>query len=119
MKEIVECSIRFPDFRHEDARNPHSVILVFDVQLTGQRMLQLPQMIQDDETGDTSDFAREFRKSGVHLITAFKYVTATRTATFWMRKEVVAEWKRGEDRWAVGICRSEGWSLIGPSIVPS
>lgn len=36
---------------------------------------------------------------------------------FWMWKEVVVEWKCGEDRWVVGICRSEGWSLIGFSIV--
>ncbi|KAK0385346.1 hypothetical protein NLU13_7822 [Sarocladium strictum] len=114
--EIVECSITFGEFPHWGFRNPHTAMVFFDIRTLGLRDLMLPELIQDDEQGDASPFAAELRKGHVHLFTAFNYVTETRTATLWLRRDFVAEVMRG-DWWGVGVCREEMWELVTPSIV--
>lgn len=114
--DILECSITFGDFPHWGFRNPHSAIVFFDSRMLGMRLLELPGMIQDDEQGDTSAFATELRKGHVHWFTTFSYVTKTRTATLWLRRDLVAEVMSG-DWWDVGLCREEIWTMVPPSIV--
>lgn len=114
--DIVQCSIKFPSFPHSNSRSPHTVLVFFNMKVSGDKRVKLPDMLQDDEEGDTSEFAAAVRKEGVHMVTAFNYVTKTRTATLWMRKDVVEEVMEGP-WWEVGVCRTEMWHLIRESIV--
>lgn len=115
LSDIVECSITFPDFPHHRGRISHFAVTLFNIGMLGDRDFELPRLIQDDEKGMTSEFANRFREKGVHIVTAFQYVTGTRTATLWLRRDVVDEVMR-DDAWAVGICRTDSWKLIMQSV---
>ncbi|KAH6685757.1 hypothetical protein F5X68DRAFT_240974 [Plectosphaerella plurivora] len=104
---VMECAVAFPEFPHEVGRVPHFVVAFIrnDV-VESLGSLHLPEMIQDDEQGDASPGAKTFRETGCHLVTAFRYVTDTRTATLWMREDVAAEMMR-DNQWWVCMWRTD------------
>ncbi|WDK21941.1 tetratricopeptide [Colletotrichum graminicola] len=83
--EILECSISFPKFVEKLTRAPHFNVMFINMAMVGSRKLDLLGLLRDDEEGDGFDYAKRLREEGVHMITAFNYVTDTRTATCWLR----------------------------------
>ncbi|KAI3391944.1 hypothetical protein diail_6590 [Diaporthe ilicicola] len=106
--DVYEYSVTFPDFREEDARFrvPHFV-LVFENTELGKTGQSLRKTLLDDEAGDNSERAKKARAEGLHVVATFKYVTDTRTASFWMRQDVADELCRG--KWSVAIWRTDSW----------
>ncbi|KDN67994.1 putative tetratricopeptide [Colletotrichum sublineola] len=115
--EVLECSIVFPKFIEKYTRAPHFNVAFINMTIVGPRRLNLPGLLQDDEEGDGSDYAKRLREEGVHMITAFKYVTDTRTATCWLRKDAVEEMMR-QDSWNACICRTDSWEAITATATP-
>ncbi|KAK0629282.1 hypothetical protein B0T17DRAFT_489864 [Bombardia bombarda] len=46
-------------------------------------------LLLDDEQGDSTDVAQRARDRGINVLTTFNYTAATRTASFWLRRDVV------------------------------
>ncbi|KAK1975291.1 hypothetical protein LZ30DRAFT_809070 [Colletotrichum cereale] len=89
--EVLECSITFPNFVEKCTRVPHLNVMFINMAIVGPRKLQFPGLLQSDEKGDGSDYAKPLGEKGVRMITTFKYVTDTRMATCWSRKSVVEQ----------------------------
>lgn len=115
LDEILEYSVTFPPLPHRPDRCPNIAVVFYNKTLIEHLMEypEFPQIIQDDETGDASEPGRQFRDKGCHMVTATKYVTATRTATMWLRKDVADEVISGKD-WSVCLLRTDTWDLIRP-----
>lgn len=73
-------------------------------------------MIRDslltDELADTSMQARELRERGLHLVSTWLWDEGTRTATFWLRSDVV-ESMRKPCGWEVAVWRTDNWVCQG------
>ncbi|KZL82187.1 tetratricopeptide-like protein [Colletotrichum incanum] len=89
--EVLGCNITFPKFFERHTRVPHFNLVFINTAMFGPEKPNLLGLLQDDEEGDASDYAKLLRQKGLHVVTTFKYVTDTRTATCWLRKDVVEE----------------------------
>ena len=115
LKEIIQCSITFPDFDRRGGRSQQFILVFWNTEALGHGSLEFPQLIQDDEQGDISTTASRFRDTGIHIITTWKYVTNTGTASFWMRQDLIIELLQGR-AWKVGICRTNEWHLLPDTV---
>lgn len=108
LTDVFEYSVTFPDFNGKmiQLRIPH-FILVFHRTDLGKIPHMLRTMLLDEEVGDQSEWAKKARVEGLHVVTTFRYVTDTRTASFWMRQDVADEICRGN--WNVSIWRTDSW----------
>ncbi|KAB5529051.1 tetratricopeptide [Coniochaeta sp. 2T2.1] len=105
---IAGYSITFPKFEEAQMRIPHFALVFWDSSKCappGGRGMR--RMLLDDETGDTSDRAREIKRKGVHVASAFKFVTERRTASVWFRTDVMRLMMDGE--WKVYLWRMDTW----------
>ncbi|KAF5502291.1 hypothetical protein CGCA056_v014898 [Colletotrichum aenigma] len=89
----------------------HFVLAIFNTTEVDPRNFDLRELLSDDEEGNSSDSARKFRENSIHIVTAFRFSTATRTATFWMRQDVLDEFT-STDSWQVCICRTDSWEEV-------
>lgn len=108
LQELCEYSITFPDFNpeHPTLRVPHFILVFFDGKL-GKTPASLRDVLRDEESGDVTAEARRIRAEGVHVVSTFTYVTDTRTASFWMRRDVAETWAGGD--WMVSVWRTDSW----------
>jgi hypothetical protein len=67
--------------------------------------------LRDDESADRSALSREIRRDFVHVFTAMKYVSATRTASFWSRTDVIQKMK-DDGGWEAFIWRVDTWRRV-------
>lgn len=116
--DIVQCAVAFPYFWTQTSSVPHFAVLFYDAQCPGAGSMKLPESLRDDEQGDDGEMARDVRERGVHMITAVDYITDVRTATYWLRRDVLDEVVR-KTSWHVGVCRSDLWEVIPSSTVPA
>lgn len=86
---------------------PHFILVFCNTEL-GRLPNSLRATLLDDEVGDNSEKAKELRAKGLHVVDTFKYVTDTRTASFWMRQDVADGWLQGN--WSVSIWRTDSWT---------
>lgn len=61
----------------------------------------------DDNAGDNSEQAKKARAGGLHVVMTFRYITDTRTASFWMRRDVANGLLQGN--WSVSFWRTDSW----------
>lgn len=108
--EVYEYSIVFPDFRVKRAllRVPHFT-LVFYKGNSSTLAGTLRETLLDDEVGHGSAKAKDIRERGVHIVTSFTYVTDTRTASFWMRRDVADMLLTSSADWQASIWRVDSW----------
>ncbi|KAI1803815.1 hypothetical protein F4811DRAFT_553468 [Daldinia bambusicola] len=69
-------------------------------------------LVDDEERGDTSDFTRQIREDGLHVVTTVNYVGETHTATFWFRCDAMRMMLR--EHWAVFFGRTDLWKPHTP-----
>ncbi|KAI8307905.1 putative tetratricopeptide [Colletotrichum sp. SAR11_59] len=110
-EKVVECNVAFPEFFEAQGRVMHFVLAIFNTTEVDPRNFDLRELLSDDEAGNSSDAARKFRENSVHIVTAFRFSTATRTATFWMRQDVLDEFT-STDSWQICICRTDSWEEV-------
>lgn len=116
--QVRECSVTFNEVQTWHGRVMHFVLVFVNKNVLGDRKLVFPDILQDDEEGDRSEVAATAREKGLHVVTAFTYVTETKTARFWMREDVVDEVTQGES-WEVCICREDSWEVMGETRIPA
>lgn len=110
-RDIAEYSVSFPKFFEEQTRIPHFVLLFWDFQ-AGEipGMGRMRRFLLDDEAGDTSERVRDMKRRSVHVFSTFKFVTDTRTASFWCRADTMREMMGGD--WKVFIWRTDTWERV-------
>jgi hypothetical protein len=110
---ISEYSVTFPSFETPNNNVPHFVLLFWNAK-TQKR---------DSPPGDMRKFFIETcvapgsetrAQEGVHCVTTFKYDAPTRSATFWMRDDVVEEMKKGS--WKAYIARTDSWVTASKAV---
>lgn len=108
LADVFEYSVTFPDFNCErtQLRIPHFVLVFYNTDF-GKMPRPLRSALLDDEVGDNSEQAKKVRAEGLHFVTTFKYVTDTRTASFWMRKDVADGLRQRNCN--VSIWRTDSW----------
>lgn len=109
LTEIWEYQAIFPMFREAQIRLPHFTLLFWNTQC-GQPPQDMRGLLMDDEEGDLSTSANKIRNQGVHIVSTFRFVTHTRTASFWMRRDVVEDMKAGN--WMLYIWRTDNWQAV-------
>ncbi|KAJ3954397.1 hypothetical protein N0V92_009090 [Colletotrichum tropicale] len=117
-EKVVECTVAFPGFFEAQGRVMHFVLAIFNATEVDPRNFDLRELLSDGEDGNSSDSARKFRESSVHVVTAFRFLTATCTATFWMRQDVLDE-LTSTDSWQVCICRTDSWEEVSSRVSAS
>lgn len=95
-RHIAEYSVCFPNFTEDELRIPDFVLLFWDPKVgeipgTGR----MRRILLDDEMGETSEAAKNAKRRGVHVFSTFKFVTDSRTASFWCRSDTMQEMTRG------------------------
>lgn len=107
---IGEFTVSFPEFDQGQEGVPAFVLLFWD---SGQGTVppdgMLWEVLRDDEGVDRSTLSREIRNNYVHIFTTMSYVTATRTALFWCRIDVMDKMRAG---WEVSIWRTDTWTRV-------
>lgn len=109
---IFQYSITFPSIPAEYERIPH-FILVFWITEVGYTMkppASIYNLLLDGGRGDNPASARNIREKGIVCVTAFHYITASRTAVFWMRGDKMEEMMAG--KWRAFIWRTDAWKAI-------
>ncbi|KUI63016.1 TPR repeat-containing protein associated with Hsp90 [Cytospora mali] len=113
LSEILEYQVSFPLFQQDQLRIPHFALVFWNTEC-GQPPQDIRSLLLDDEVGDTSASASQIRNQGVHIVTTFRFVTHTRTASFWMRKDVIENMKAGN--WRLYIWRTDNWQAVTEAV---
>jgi len=66
-------------------------------------------LLLDDEQGQKDPQAAALRKGGLQIITTWEWARSSKTATFWLRRDVMEEMLRGSS-WSVMIWRTDNWT---------
>ncbi|ROW07056.1 hypothetical protein VPNG_06673 [Cytospora leucostoma] len=113
LSDVVEYQVTFPIFREDQIRLPHFTLVFWNTQL-GRPPVNIRSLILDDEEGTTSESAAKTRDQGVHVVTTFRFVTHTRTASFWLRRDVVDAMQAGS--WKVYIWRTDNGMAVTEAV---
>jgi len=65
-------------------------------------------LLLDDEEGQKSPQISTLRKEGLHIVTTWEWSRSSKTATFWLRRDVMEEMQRGSS-WRVMMLRTDNW----------
>lgn len=110
--DVHEYSLAFPDFKVSQKvrlRVPHFVLVFYDAGKFGAVLRNLRAVLVDDEAGDGSSRAKDIRAGGVHVVSTFSYVTDSRTASFWMRRDAAEVISSAG--WTASIWRTDSWTV--------
>lgn len=112
LQRIREHSVAFPLFEVEGTRVPHFMLVFWDTNGANGREppRRISEMLSFDHVGSTRGVETTTVKAGIHIVTAFRFTTSTRTASFWMRDDVVEDMKAGS--WKVYIWRTDNWNRL-------
>jgi hypothetical protein len=88
---------------------PHFVLLFFNHSIMRPHTGYFRPYILDDETCETSRSTRRLQKEGLHLLSVWQWKQESKTASFWLREDVMARVKRFEQDWKVAIWRTGSW----------
>ena len=88
---------------------PHTM-LVFWSEENGQPPVDIRRTLLHDEMGEISKQANEIRRSGLHVLTTFKWDTETKTASFWLREDVVQSMIQGN--WKAYVWGTDTYTRI-------
>jgi hypothetical protein len=110
LRGIRSYSIKLPLPLVPDTFTKAVFALVFWDAGRGSPRSDLRNTLLDDEQGDRSKTAKSIRESGVHVLTTFKWLQKTSTASFWLRSDVIETMKQGD--WKAYIWRVDDWSCV-------
>lgn len=109
---VHKYSVTFDDVPDIVAETPSFVLLLFDTDLLPPQSTTIRPYLLDDERGDRSPRARAIRERGLHVLSTWGWHRPSKTATFWLRKDV---FERLEDKkWAISIWRTDNWISQSP-----
>lgn len=115
-QDIREYCVNFPMFKGERFLSPHFTLVFWNTQIA--RGLVPPKKLLEslffEHMGATDGIHTTTLKTGIRIMTTFKFTTYTRTASFWMREDVVQEMKTGS--WKVYIWRTDDWNRLTPGV---
>ncbi|TKA67798.1 hypothetical protein B0A55_09923 [Friedmanniomyces simplex] len=67
----------------------------------------LRPFLLSDEKQEGSPQAKRIREEGLHIVSTWQWSPSTKSATFWLRRDLAERLKRGP--WMVGIRRTDNW----------
>ncbi|CAJ2499920.1 Uu.00g027730.m01.CDS01 [Anthostomella pinea] len=111
---IRKYTISFPPGDVEAPHRPHFVLVFWSQAAAGAPPTSsgLRQTLLDDEQGDRSEKARSVRESGIRVLTTYKWVTKTATASFWLRSDEVEMMMREAGSWSAAVWRVDSWERV-------
>lgn len=66
-------------------------------------------LLLDDEEGQDDPQVSKLRKEGLHIVTTWEWSRSSKTATFWLRRDVMEEMQRDQS-WGVMMWRTDNWT---------
>ena len=106
-KSIRRYEVSFSDVEKRVGNVATFVLVLFNIGLLPPATRNLRPYLLSDETSDSSTQARLFRSEGSHVISTWSWTPSSKTASFWMREDVMSALRR--DSWAISIWRSDDW----------
>lgn len=116
LPSIREYSVTFPMFRGERFLVPHFILIFWDTQNARGREPP-PNLLEPlcfEHMGATKGIHTTTLKTGIRIMTTFRFTSHTRTASLWMREDVMQEMKAGT--WKVYIWRTDDWNRLTPGV---
>jgi hypothetical protein len=92
-----------------DVDNVATFVLAFCQVLIFPTQPSFRTLLLDDEEGQKDSQASTVRKEGLHIVTTWEWVRSSKTATFWLRRDVMEEMLRSQS-WGVMIWRTDTWT---------
>lgn len=109
--DVHKYEFDFPNCEDFYGETPVFVLALFCLKiLPGEASKDLRPILLDDEVGNSSPQARQTREEGLHIISTWKWKRATKTATFWLRNDILDSHK-GDENWGLSIWRTDVWIL--------
>jgi hypothetical protein len=107
-QDIRKYRINFTDVS-EHVNNNAVFALAFFHTLMLPTQPSFRTLLVDDEEGQKDPQATQLRKEGLHIVTTWEWSRKSKTATFWLRRDVMEEMQRGQS-WGVMIWRTDNWT---------
>lgn len=112
LQRIRQYEVSFPVWKGERLLVPHFILVFWDTH--NARGREPPKNLLEplcfEHMGATDGIQTTTLKTGIHIVTVFQFKTSTRTASFWMRDDVVEKMKAGT--WKVYIWRTDSWDRL-------
>lgn len=108
-QDIRKYRINFTEVS-ENVDNTAVFVLAFyqTSMLPAQRSFRT--FLLDDEEGQKDPQIATLREEGLHVVTTWEWSRSSKTATFWLRRDVMEEMQCGQS-WTVMIWRTDNWKL--------
>ncbi|KAI1381366.1 hypothetical protein F4677DRAFT_440580 [Hypoxylon crocopeplum] len=111
---INEYSVRIPFSPAGVLNVPHFMLVFWNHGKYGSPPENLRPLLLDDEKGHRERAARKIRSDGIKVLSTIKWVMKEKTATFWMRSDVM-DLMLKED-WRVYIWRIDSWTRLSEGL---
>jgi hypothetical protein len=108
---IVHYSITFTPVPIPTDLTRHFMLVFWNTEVG--RSAKPPASIRDLLV-DGAASHRDVREKGIVCVSAFRYTTASRTATLWMRSDVMEQMMAG--KWRAFIWRTDTWEATTPGV---
>ena len=108
-QEIRKYRINFTGVSKEVDNIPVFVLAFFQV-LMFPTQPSFRTLLLDDEEGQKDPKISKLREEGLHVVTTWEWSRSDKTATFWMRRDVMEEMRRLPESWGVMIWRTDNWT---------
>ncbi|KAG8417355.1 hypothetical protein J3458_004865 [Metarhizium acridum] len=109
LETIHQYSITFPPFPAINDARPHFNLVFWNTEVgnMAERLYSIYSLLDGSGGGDNSKSARNIREKGIVCVTTFRFITASRTAEFWMRADEMERMRAG--KWRAFIWRTDEW----------
>lgn len=108
-QDIRKYRLTFTNEISDDVENVSTFVLAFfQIQMLPTE-LAFRDLLLDDEEGSKDSQAFRLRNEGLHIVTTWEWVRSSKTATFWLRRDVMEEMLRMQS-WGVMIWRTDTWT---------
>ncbi|KAK4956504.1 hypothetical protein LTR10_006030 [Elasticomyces elasticus] len=103
---IRQYRMDFKDVQEYAGNTPVFVLAFCETRLIPPEPWLRPYLLSDEKS-DSSPQAKKVREKGLHIVSTWKWTKATKTATFWLRSDVMERMRQGA--WVIGIWRTDNW----------
>ena len=107
-QDVRKYRIKFTNVSGE-VDNVATFVLAFFQTLMLPTQSSFRTLLLDDEEGQKDSQAATLRKEGLHIVTTWEWLRSAKTATFWLRRDVMEEMLRAQS-WGVMIWRTDNWT---------
>lgn len=114
LQSVREYEVSFPVFKGQRLLVLHFILLFWNIK-AGNGPKPTSMFLEDlmfKHIGIGVGIDNTTWKTGIRIVTTWKFKTATRTASFWMREDVMQEMKTGNGDWKVWIWRTDNWCAL-------